>query len=106
MLHSIRLQNFVCFDGYPYQIKFGKLNIFVGENNSGKSTIFNAINVVRQLSISPSNHPPWNTEYYNLHDPLSITYGKDTNLTTSIIIDGSNFSWSVTKKTKCKRIRS
>lgn len=42
-ISSMRLINFRSFDGEHY-LKFSKgINIFVGENNSGKTTIFKAI---------------------------------------------------------------
>ncbi|HEZ1969612.1 TPA: AAA family ATPase, partial [Neisseria meningitidis] len=55
-IKSICLSNFKGFIGDNHQIKFkipdgatagSGLNIFIGENNSGKSSIFEAINFLR-----------------------------------------------------------
>ena len=107
MLESIRLQNFLCFDEYSYQIKLNKLNVIIGENNSGKSTLFHAVNVIRHLPSSRNGQIPWNSAYYSLHDHLSATYAHDSNRAMSIAIDGNingvNFGWSATKKSEQDR---
>src|SRR3989339_486066 len=54
-IEHISIQNFKCFNGkhiinfsLPDNLKVGSgLNIFVGENNSGKSTVFEAIDFLR-----------------------------------------------------------
>jgi len=47
MLESISVKNLGCFDDYDYKLEFNKLNIIVGTNNSGKSTIFQGINAIK-----------------------------------------------------------
>lgn len=46
-LSSLKIKNFRCFDGNGHSITFKKgLNVLVGENDSGKSTIIDAIKLV------------------------------------------------------------
>lgn len=46
-LSSIQIKNFRCFDGNAHIITFSKgLNVLVGENDSGKSAIIDAIKLV------------------------------------------------------------
>ncbi len=44
MLEELKLKNFRCFK--DYKIEFDKFNIIVGKNNTGKSTIIDALKVV------------------------------------------------------------
>jgi AAA15 family ATPase/GTPase len=50
MLRSLRIENFRCFQTFELQ-QLGKLNLLVGTNNSGKTSILEAI----QLLSSPTN---------------------------------------------------
>ncbi|MCD8489578.1 MAG: AAA family ATPase, partial [Desertifilum sp.] len=50
MLKSLRIENFRCFQVFELQ-QLGQLNLLVGTNNSGKTSILEAI----QLLTSPSN---------------------------------------------------
>lgn len=46
-LSLLQIKNFRCFDGNEHSISFKKgLNVLVGENDSGKSTIMDAIKLV------------------------------------------------------------
>lgn len=46
-LSSLQIKNFRCFDGNAHNITFNKgLNVLVGENDSGKSAIIDAIKLV------------------------------------------------------------
>ncbi|MCI0449502.1 MAG: AAA family ATPase [Chlorobi bacterium] len=47
MITELRLQNFKCFEDYT--IRFDKFNLIVGRNNSGKSTIIDALKLVSVL---------------------------------------------------------
>src|SRR4030042_767723 len=47
MLEKLRLQNFRCFE--DYEIQFGDFNIMVGKNNTGKSTIVDALKLVANV---------------------------------------------------------
>lgn len=46
-LSLLNIKNFRCFDGNDHNISFNKgLNMLVGENDSGKSAIMDAIRIV------------------------------------------------------------
>lgn len=66
-ISSMRLINFRSFDGEHY-LKFSKgINIFVGENNSGKTTIFKAIEFIQ----SGKNKEDWISKNAN-SDHVSV----------------------------------
>lgn len=50
MLRSLKIENFRCFQSFELQ-QLGRLNLLVGMNNSGKTSILEAI----QLLVSQSN---------------------------------------------------
>lgn len=88
MLSSITVNNFECFDEQDYKIDFSKLNIIVGPNNSGKSAIFKALNLVRYYAVNPVIDPPyWNTDYYNLQDFPMAVYNHDISRKMSILVE-------------------
>lgn len=46
-MSEIRIRNFCCFDENEYTIRFhAGLNVLVGENDSGKSAVIDAIRIV------------------------------------------------------------
>ena len=47
MLLELELENFRCFK--KYKVKFDKFNIVVGKNNTGKSTIIDALKLVSNV---------------------------------------------------------
>jgi len=49
MIHSLRLKNFRAYKDQTFD--FAKLNIFVGANNTGKSSALSAINFIAQSII-------------------------------------------------------
>lgn len=52
-IHSLRLANFKSYTGEDNKIEFSPaVNFLVGNNNSGKSTIFEAIDFIRNYSAS------------------------------------------------------
>ncbi|MFM6100144.1 MAG: AAA family ATPase, partial [Dolichospermum sp.] len=53
MLKSIKIENFRCFKSFELQ-QLGRINLLVGENNSGKTSILEAI----QLLCSRTNLEP------------------------------------------------
>src|SRR5207245_7222556 len=78
MLSSITLKNFGCFDDQKYRTNFNKLNILVGPNNSGKSTIFKALNLVRLYCIPRLGAITWNHGLYcNLQNNGEAVYNHD-----------------------------
>jgi len=84
MLSSIAVKNFGCFDDYHHTVNFNKLNIIVGTNNSGKSTIFRALNLVRWYTTN--NQLQWNTPYYELENFKEVVYGHDATRNIDMII--------------------
>jgi len=53
IIHSFLIENFKCFNS-PIELKFDEgINILVGENNSGKSTL---LNLLRLINISSNPH--------------------------------------------------
>ena len=75
MLDFIKVKNFGCFD-VEHTIKFNKLNVIVGPNNSGKSMIFKALNLFRICSKTSRNNNDiiWMSDYYSLIDFASAVY--------------------------------
>ncbi len=53
MFKNIKIENFRCFKSFELQ-QLGRINLLVGENNSGKTSILEAI----QLLCSPTNLEP------------------------------------------------
>lgn len=62
MLQSVRLKNYRCFD--EHEIAFDKLNVVVGANNAGKSTLVEALRLLslvtnRATSLTYRDPPDW-----------------------------------------------
>ena len=53
------------------------MNVIVGTNNSGKSTIFKGLNLLRHLSIERELR--WESSYYHLQNFNESVYNHDTN---------------------------
>jgi predicted ATPase len=53
MLRSLRIENFRCFQTFELQ-QLGKLNLLVGTNNSGKTSILEAVQLLNSQSNSES----------------------------------------------------
>lgn len=81
MLSSIMVKNLGCFDDYPYEIEFNKLNLIVGPNNSGKSTIFKGLNLLRTFGFS---NLAWETTFYHLQNNKEAVYDHDLTRTIEI----------------------
>ncbi len=94
MITGLRLKNLGCFDDYDYSVKFNKLNVIVGPNNSGKSTLIKAINFVRTLTLT--GRPEWNTLYYHLDNVFESVYNHDQKREIRMELDyeqdGNNFT--------------
>ena len=71
MLKELKLKNFRCFN--DYKIEFDKFNIIVGRNNTGKSTIIDALKLVSNVS----RYAPYRN-YFELESNENVpedTYG-------------------------------
>ena len=53
MIRRLQIQNFKCFENYD--ISFDRLNILVGGNNSGKTTVFHALKLAFWSIIQVAN---------------------------------------------------
>lgn len=82
MLSSITVRNLGCFDDQDYKVEFSKMSVIVGTNNSGKSTIFKGLNLLRWFTMTSSLN--WNSSYYYLHDFVESVYGHDKERTMKI----------------------
>jgi len=84
MLEKIHLQNFRCFDDQT--IEFDKFNVVVGKNNSGKSTIIDALKLIsnviryspyRSGSLEPRDIPFSTTNLrYNYRDEETLIFAR------------------------------
>ena len=66
MLEQISVKNLGCFDDQTYKVDFSEETLIAGPNNSGKSMLIAAMNLVRYYLVTGNLY--WNTEYYSLHD--------------------------------------
>lgn len=57
MLEKLRLTNFRCFEDHT--IEFGRFNVIVGKNNSGKSTVIDALKLISNVF----RYSPYRNEY-------------------------------------------
>jgi AAA15 family ATPase/GTPase len=98
MLKSIRIENFRGFKTFELQ-QLGRINLLVGTNNSGKTSVLEAI----QLLCSPKNFEPlyelmYNRGEYFLSDDKTrhefdichLFYGHDINIGSQFSISGLN----------------
>jgi len=66
MLKQISVRNLGCFDDQTYTVDFSEETLIAGPNNSGKSMLLAAMNLLRDLIVSGG--VSWNTWYYSLQD--------------------------------------
>lgn len=89
MLQELRLKNFRCFGDYT--INFDKFNIIVGRNNSGKSTIIDALKLISNVI----RYAPYRDQFLKDQDiPFSLAnlrhnYNKDETRIFSKFTDGT-----------------
>ncbi len=77
MITSISVQNLGCYDDNLYTANFDRLTVLVGANNSGKSTLFKGLNLVRHLAFS-GGALNWNLQdYYSLQGFNDSVYSHD-----------------------------
>jgi len=91
MLESISVRNLGCFDDYDYKLEFNKLNVIVGTNNSGKSTIFKALyfmksSILENLNCKPTHfdadmevNSAWYNRYVIFENFKNMVYNHDEN---------------------------
>lgn len=57
MIRSIRLRNFKCFENTG-EIRLGRFNVFIGNNDSGKTSVLQALELLAALSDKPFSRIP------------------------------------------------
>jgi len=100
MLSNISIKNLGCFDDHQYSVNFNKLNVLVGQNNSGKSMLLNGLNILRYYSIT--DELSWNNEYYSLQNNQEAVYGHDTDKTIETIVKYQSNSHSYESRLSIK----
>jgi energy-coupling factor transporter ATP-binding protein EcfA2 len=88
MLDKIEVKNLACYDETGCSINLSQETIFVGSNNSGKSTILTGLNLLRQHFCASFS---WETPYYSLANFPSSVHNHDENKAIAISVSlGSN----------------
>lgn len=75
MLKQISVTNLGCFDDQTYKVDFSKETLIAGPNNSGKSMLLTAMNLLRDLVVS--GRLSWNTWYYSLQNFNAAVHDHD-----------------------------
>ncbi len=99
MLDFIKINNFGCFNK-EYSVYFNKLNVIVGPNNSGKSTIFKALNLSKISIIEPKKLINWKSDYYSLVGFNEMAYNISSNFYITVKNDKCEFTLNVIGDTK------
>ncbi len=86
MLKSVTIKNLQAFDdSHAYTIPFTKETVLIGANNAGKSTVFNALNMVRTLMLKGQFE--YSNGLYNLQNFDEAVHMHDLGRTISIIVE-------------------
>jgi len=99
MLKTLRIENFRCFPAFELQ-KLGQLNLLVGENNSGKTSILEAIQLLTsqfaleslgELMIGRSEYISTNKPNVDIELDIShLFYGHEIDVDSTFSIFGDN----------------
>ncbi|PZV20521.1 MAG: chromosome segregation protein SMC [Snowella sp.] len=96
MLRSLKIENFRCFPSFELN-KLGRINLLVGKNNSGKTSILEAIqmlyseNNLETLGDTMKNRGEYLLdEGKNEYDIRHLFYGHEINLDSEFSIEGIN----------------
>jgi hypothetical protein len=96
MLKSLKIENFRCFPSFELK-KLGRINLLVGKNNSGKTSILEAIqmfyseNNLEALGDTMKNRGEYLLdEGNNEYDIRHLFYGHEINLDSEFSIEGIN----------------
>jgi energy-coupling factor transporter ATP-binding protein EcfA2 len=87
MIRQISVSNLGCFDDQEYKVDFSEETLLAGPNNSGKSMLINAMNILREYSVAGLQ---WTTPYYNLwsFDAAVNNHKPNTKIKMSMTIKG------------------
>lgn len=84
MLQFMRLKNFRAFRNQPFD--FSNINVFIGPNNSGKSSAISAINLIAQSAANARGGAPLvlRGEFDDLGTYIDMVHGNDPRTTLGI----------------------
>lgn len=83
MIKRLKIKNFKSYRDSEFE--FGKVNIVVGPNGSGKTNLVDAFSFLKQL-IRPLSYPPY--PFIRWGDYKNVVFMQDENLDISFEIDG------------------
>ncbi|WP_016732196.1 AAA family ATPase [Saccharolobus islandicus] len=83
MIKRLRIKNFKSYRDSEFE--FGKVNIVVGPNGSGKTNLVDAFSFLKQL-ITPLSYPPY--PFMRWGDYKNIVFMQDENLDISFEMEG------------------
>lgn len=92
MIKSLTLRNFRAFKNQRFE--FGRFNVFVGPNNSGKSSALSALNMIAQTVLSSElNQTPLvlNGDFEELGTFMDMVHGGRTNTPVGIDLEFDQF---------------
>ncbi len=96
MLKSLKIENFRCFPSFELN-KLGRINLLLGKNNSGKTSILEAIQMLySQNNIDALGDTMKNRGEYlldegkNEYDIRNLFYGHEINLESELSIEAIN----------------
>lgn len=104
MLHKLTLRNFRAFRNQTFA--FGRINVFVGPNNSGKSSALSALNLIAQtVTASDVNETPLilNGPFESLGTYIDMVHGKRSNTPMGFDLGFDEFEIRVDFKYRTQR---
>lgn len=104
MLKSLTLKNFRAFKHQRFE--FGRFNVFVGPNNSGKSSALSALNMIAQTVLgSELNQTPivLNGDFDSLGTFMDMVHGGRSNTPLGIELEFDEFEIRVDFKYRSQR---
>lgn len=97
MLKEISVKNLGCFDEKTYKIDLSEETLFAGPNNSGKSMIIAAMNLVRNYIITGG--AAWSTEFYDLVSMEAAVYAheidREIKISTTLTDDSKQYTYDM-----------
>ncbi len=104
MIRSLTLRNFRAFRNQTF--RFGRFNIFVGPNNSGKSSALSALNMIAQTVLSSElNQTPLvlNGDFDSLGTYLDMVHGGRANTPMGIDLQFDDYEIRIEFKYRSQR---
>jgi AAA15 family ATPase/GTPase len=98
VLKTLGLTNLGTFGDYDYTLNLNKETVIVGPNNAGKSQLFIALNLLKDILYSGRIN--YNTKFYNINSFQDAVYLHDRNRTirleASFKEDNSEYKYQFT----------